>query len=163
VTASGDPRPPIPDTGTVGTYKRLPTGSPNSWLRPEVLWRSRNDILARFHDPVDAIREAWLALQNVPAGPRRADALRIRGHQERAETSFMLLGDTGEGDGSQMAVVPGLLATGDGAHFTVICSDVIYPAGEAADYAAKYYAKELPGPVYATPATTTGTTASWAS
>jgi hypothetical protein len=118
-----------------------------------VLWRSRNDILARFHDPVDAIREAWLALQNVPANPRRADALRIPGHQERAETSFMLLGDTGEGDGSQMAVVPGLLATGDGAHFTVICSDVIYPAGEAADYAAKFYApyKELPGPVYAIP------------
>jgi Calcineurin-like phosphoesterase len=153
VTASGDPRPPIPDTGVVGDYKRLPTGSPNSWLRPEVLWRSRNDILSRFHDPVDAIREAWLALQDVPAGPRRADALRIRGHEERSETSFLLLGDTGEGDGSQMAVVPGLLATSEGAHFTVICSDAIYPAGEASDYAAKFYApyKKLPGPVYAIP------------
>jgi hypothetical protein len=64
-----------------------------------------------------------------------------------------------------MAVVPGLLATSEGADFTVICSDVIYPAGEAADYAAKFYApyKELPGLVYAIPGTTTGTTASSAS
>jgi Calcineurin-like phosphoesterase len=118
-----------------------------------VLWRSRNDILARLHDPVDAIREAWLAQQRVPAGPRRADELRIRGHKERPETSFLLLGDPGEGDGSQMAVVPGLVAMSEGADFSVICSDVIYPAGEAADYAAKFYApyKKLPGPIYAIP------------
>jgi hypothetical protein len=153
VTASGDPRPPIADTGTVGSYRRLPAGSPNSWLRPTVLWRSRNDIVARIHDPVDAIREAWLALQGVPPGPRRADALRIAGHEGRAEVSFMLLGDPGEGDGSQMAVVPGLLTMSEGAHFSVICSDVIYPAGEAADYAAKFYApyRDLPGPIYAIP------------
>jgi hypothetical protein len=65
----------------------------------------------------------------------------------------MLLGDPGEGDGSQMAVVPGLLAMSQGADFSVICSDVIYPAGEAADYSAKFYApyKSLPGPIYAIP------------
>jgi hypothetical protein len=153
VTASGAPRPPIADTGSVGNYRQLPTGSPNSWLRPSVLWRSRNDIVAKIHDPVDAIRDAWLALQDVPPGPQRADALRITGHEGRAQASFMLLGDVGEGDGSQMAVVPGLLAMSEGADFSVICSDVIYPAGEAADYSAKFYApyKSLPGPIYAIP------------
>ncbi len=153
VTASGAPRPPIADTGTAGNYRHLPTGSPNSWLRPRVLWRSRNDIVARIHDPINDIREAWLALQEVPPGPNRLDALRITGHESRTEPSFMLLGDTGEGDGSQMAVVPGLLAMSEGADFSVICSDVIYPAGEAADYSAKFYApyRNLPGPIYAIP------------
>jgi hypothetical protein len=137
----------------VGTYKELPTGSPNSWLRPSVLWRSRNDIVARIRDPVDAIREAWLGRQHVPSGANRADTLRRTGHEARTDLSFMLLGDTGEGDGSQMAVVPGLLAMSGGADFSVICSDVIYPAGEAGDYSAKFYApyQDLPGPVYAIP------------
>jgi hypothetical protein len=44
-----------------------------------VLWRSRNDIVAKIHDPVDAIREAWLALQLrircFQATGWRADAL----------------------------------------------------------------------------------------
>lgn len=153
MTLGGDARPPIADSGAPGAYRQLPTGSPNSWLRPSVLWRSRNDILASIHDPVDAIREAWLALQAVPPGPERAAALRVTGHEGRTEPSFMLLGDTGEGDGSQMAVVPGLRAMSEGADFSIICSDVIYPAGEAADYPAKFYTpyQELPGPIYAIP------------
>ena len=153
MSASGEPGPPIADTGTVGTYRHLPTGSPNSWLRPGVLWRSRNDIVARIRDPVDAIREAWLDLNGVPKGLPRSDALRIAGHDGRAQVSFMLLGDPGEGDGSQMAVVPGLLAMSEGIAFSVICSDVIYPAGEAGDYDAKFYApyRDLPGPIYAIP------------
>jgi hypothetical protein len=119
-----------------------------------VLLRSRNDVVARIHDPVDALREAWLDdVQKLPSGPARAEALRITGHERRADPSFMLLGDTGEGDGSQMAVVPGLVAMSQGSDFSVICSDVIYPAGDAADYAAKFYApyKDLPGPIYAVP------------
>jgi Calcineurin-like phosphoesterase len=118
-----------------------------------VLARSRNDIVARIHDPVDSIREEWLKLQQVPQGPDRARALRITGHKDRKQPSFMLLGDTGEGDGSQMAVVPGLRAMSEGADFSVICSDAIYPAGEAADYSAKFYEpyKDLPGPIYAIP------------
>ncbi len=147
-------RPPIAEPGEKdpGNYKR-PTGPPNSWLRPSVLWRSRNDIVARIHDPVDAIREAWLTLQGVTTGPGRADALRITGHEGKAEPSFILLGDTGEGDGSQMALVPGVQAMSAGIDFSVICSDVIYPAGEAADYAAKFYTpyRDIPGPFYAIP------------
>ena len=132
---SGQPRPPISDTGTIGDYARLPTGSPNSWLRPDVLWRSRNDIVARvLNDPVDATRDAWLELGGV-----RTDADRsITGHEDDDAPAFVVLGDTGEGDGSQMACVPGLREVARGAHFAVICSDVIYPAGEAVDYPAKF-------------------------
>jgi hypothetical protein len=150
---SGAPRPPIADDGDVGTYADLPTGSPNSWLRPSILWRSRNDIVARLHSPVEALREAWLTESGVPHGPAGDDALRIAGHEDAGDFSFMLLGDTGEGDGSQMAVVPGLLETSRSARFTVICSDVIYPAGEATDYEAKFYAPYagVAGPIYAVP------------
>ena len=152
---SGHPRPPIAETGEPGEYLRLPTapGAPSSWLRPDILWRSRNDVVAKLHDPVDDIREAWLALQGIPSGPARVGALRIPGHERLERPGFMVLGDTGEGDRSQMAVVPGLLERAAGAAFTVICSDVIYPAGEAADYPAKFHVPYagLEGPIYGLP------------
>jgi hypothetical protein len=153
LTASGVPRPPIADEGEIGVYRGLPTGSSNSWLRPSVLWRSRNDIVSRIHDPIDELREAWLGLQGVPAGPGRDEALRITGHERRERSAFMLLGDTGEGDGSQMAVVPGFGVMSSGSDFTMICSDVIYPAGESGDYQAKFYVpyEAVPGPIYALP------------
>jgi len=160
MTLGGDTRPPIADNGEPGAYRQLQTGSPNSWLRPKVLWRSRNDILARIHDPVDAIREAWLALQAVPSGPERAAALRIKGHEGRTEPSFMLLGDTGEGDGSQMAVVPGLRAMSAGADFSIICSDVIYPAGITPRSSTRR-TRSSRVPFMRFRATTTGTTDSW--
>jgi Calcineurin-like phosphoesterase len=151
--ASGVPRPPIPDHGEIGRYRELPTGSPNSWLRPSVLWRSRNDIVSRIHDPVDALREAWLGLQGLPSGTERVAALRITGHERRERTAFMVVGDTGEGDGSQMAVVPGLELISKDSDFTVVCSDVIYPAGDTDDYRAKFYLpyQAIPGPIYAIP------------
>jgi hypothetical protein len=164
---SGVPRPPMPLTGATGAYADLPvaTTRPASWLRPSVLWRSRNDFLARLHDPVDALREAWLALQGVPEGAARADALRITGHEDREQPSFVVLGDTGEGDGSQTAVVPGLLVAGAGADFTVICSDVIYPAGTPGTTRASSTGptRACPGRSTRSPATTTGTTGSPAS
>jgi hypothetical protein len=42
---------------------------------------------------------------------------------------FLILGDTGEGDESQFALVPQLLEIGKDTHFMVICSDVVYPDG----------------------------------
>jgi hypothetical protein len=148
-------RPAVADAGTLGKYRELCRDSvaPTSWLRPDVLLRSRNDLVARLHDPVAQLREEWLAVQQVPAGDGRAEALRITGHEKRDHASLMVLGDSGEGDGSQMAVVPGLLKAARGADFTVVCSDVIYPAGEARDYLPKFYCpyRELPGPIYAIP------------
>jgi Calcineurin-like phosphoesterase len=108
---------------------------PLSWLRPATLWRSRNDVIARrFHDPVDAARMRWVRLA------------RERGCEpdfvvERADGDFscLVIGDPGEGDDSQYAVVPGLLSQADGIDFAVICSDLIYPTGDMGDYADRFY------------------------
>ncbi|MGP4023347.1 metallophosphoesterase family protein [Actinomadura sp. 3N407] len=120
-----------------------------SWRRPRVLWRSRNDVLASlFGDPSNAIRR------------RCVDALRERGapaaftvHRSEPEFSFALLGDTGEGDRSQYAVVPPLLQAAAGTDFMIIASDVIYPAGDADEYPDKFFRpyKDYPAPIYAVP------------
>lgn len=120
-----------------------------SWRRPRVLWRSRNDVLARlFGDPSNAIRRRCVA------------ALRERGtpaaftvHRSEPEFSFALLGDTGEGDRSQYAVVPALLNAAAGTDFMIIESDVIYPAGDADEYPDKFFRpyRDYPAPIYAIP------------
>ncbi|MFI6520532.1 metallophosphoesterase family protein [Spirillospora sp. NPDC050679] len=137
--------------GTPGSFEELlPAEVPAfSWRRPRVLWRSRNDVLARlFGDPSDDIRRRCvdaLAERGAPAG--------FTVHRPAAEFSFLLMGDTGEGDRSQYAVVPPLLRAGAGTDFLVIASDVIYPAGDAGDYPGKFFRpyRDYPGPVYAVP------------
>ncbi|GAA1549872.1 metallophosphoesterase [Actinomadura kijaniata] len=120
-----------------------------SWRRPLVLWRSRNDVVAHlFGDPSNAIRRrcvAALTERGTPAG--------FTMHRQAAEFSFLLTGDTGEGDRSQYAVVPPLLNAGADTDFMVIASDVIYPAGDAADYPEKFFRpyRDYPGPIYAVP------------
>src|SRR3954463_12215136 len=92
---------------------------PLSWLRPGTLWRSRNDIIARvFHDPVDTARMRWVALAR--GRPRRdgADEDFIVRRADGDSFSFLVAGDAGEGDPSQYAVVPGLLARSEGVDFT---------------------------------------------
>ena len=132
----------------------VPAGTkPNSWLNPKTLWDSRNDILAKhLYDPVDRARVEWvrLARERAQATGADPDFLIRRGD---GPFSFLLLGDPGEGDNSQYAVVPPLLAESDGTDFTVICSDVIYPAGELADYGTKFFRpyRNLECPIYAVP------------
>ena len=60
----------------------------------------------------------------------------------------MVLGDPGEGDDSQYQVLRPLRATSKDTDFTFIVSDVIYPAGDVADYHDKFYwpYRGLPGP-----------------
>lgn len=67
--------------------------------------------------------------------------------------SFLLLGDTGEGDDPQYAVVPGMLKAGAGTRYAVICSDVLYPVGSADEYDTKFFRpyRDYDAPVYAIP------------
>lgn len=137
--------------GRPGTFNDLlpPRVDDFSWRRPRVLWRSRNDVIARwFGDPSNAIRRRCVA------------ALRERGtpaaftvHRAEPEFSFVLLGDTGEGDRSQYAVVPPLLHAAGDTDFMVVASDVIYPTGDAGQYPEKFFRpyKDYPGPVFAVP------------
>lgn len=128
----------------------LPHGDrPFSWINPAPLWRSRNDTLARlFGDPTNLMRRGWVG--TLPGGHHD---FTIRDYAGRSEISVAVLGDTGEGDGSQYAVVPGLLKEDRATDFAFIVSDVIYPAGGIDDYENKFYRpyQDYPGPIYAIP------------
>ncbi len=123
-----------------------------SWINPVPLWQSRNQILAdRLGDPSNGERRRWMEIQRE-AGKLPADLI-LKDHADLEEVSFLVVGDTGEGDASQYALVKPLLACGQDTHFMVICSDVIYPAGDTEDYEAKFYEpyEDYQHPIYALP------------
>ncbi|PKW05796.1 Calcineurin-like phosphoesterase [Streptomyces sp. 1222.5] len=121
-----------------------------SWLNPRTLWAARNGVLASwFGDPTGRTRGRWVARRQAAGAP--ADKVIRREVPDRF--SFMVIGDTGEGDDSQYAVVPGFLRTGQDTEFAVIASDVIYPVGAAGDYGDKFFRpyQGYPAPMYAIP------------
>jgi hypothetical protein len=69
--------------------------------------------------------------------------------------SFVVIGDTGEGDASQHVLRDQLLAVANSpdVRFVVISSDVVYPTGAMRDYEAKFWLpfKGVTRPVYAIP------------
>ena len=135
-----------------GTYPSLmpPKVRDLSWLSPATLWRARNDVLARwFGDPTDDERRRWVAAQLA----RGADPDFVIRRDDPETFSFMLLGDTGEGDGSQYAVVPGFERMSEGTRFAIIASDVVYPTGSVNEYGSKFFRpyRGYPAPIYAVP------------
>ena len=123
---------------------------PFSWLNPTPLWRSRNDRLARaLGDPTNDRRRAWIEQLSL-SGP---DDLVIQRGPPDASAAFLVMGDTGEGDESQQAVVRALASQAPGTDFLFICSDVIYPAGGIEEYGSKFFEPyaEYPRPIYAIP------------
>jgi hypothetical protein len=140
---------------TPGGFRELMPGAGKSfswlpWVRPATLWESRNDRLARwFEDPSNEQRRRWVERQKAAGAPQDF----IVDRTDLDEPSFLLMGDTGEGDASQYAVVPGLLRSGTGTDFMIIASDVIYPAGEASNYEERFYRpyRDYGAPVYAIP------------
>ncbi len=69
--------------------------------------------------------------------------------------SFLVIGDTGEGDASQHVLRDQLLTVANrpDVRFVVLSSDVVYPAGSMMDYEAKFWLpfKGVTVPVYAIP------------
>ncbi|MFC4531807.1 metallophosphoesterase family protein [Sphaerisporangium dianthi] len=135
----------------IGTFQKLrPDTRSFSWLKFATLIRSRNEILAQlFGDPANEVRRRWMAAREEQ-GADPDHRIQI---DPGPEYSFLLLGDTGEGDASQYAVIPGMLALGAGTSFAVIASDVIYPTGSGNEYDDKFFRpyKDYPGPIYALP------------
>lgn len=135
----------------IGTFKELrPNRRSFSWFNLRTLWHSRNEVLTGlFGDPSGQVRRRWVASQQA----RGADPdFRVR--PEVGESfSFLLMGDTGEGDASQYAVLPGLLKLGEDTDFAVIASDVLYPAGSGNEYGDKFFRpyKDYDAPIYAVP------------
>jgi hypothetical protein len=135
----------------IGTFQQLrPDRKGFSWLNPATLWRSRNEVLASlFGDPSGQVRKRWIEAQK----PRGIDPeFRIK-PPVGGNFSFLLLGDTGEGDASQYAVVPGMLKVGSGTSFAIIASDVIYPTGSGNEYGDKFFRpyQDYDAPIYAIP------------
>ena len=121
-----------------------------SWLNPVPLWQSRNDRLVRLlDDPTDERRREWMK----PLGHGSEPDLLVDRSRPDDSTAFFVLGDTGEGDESQNVVVAPMLSQADGVDFMFICSDVIYPAGGAAEYGPKFFEpyRQWDRPVYAIP------------
>ncbi|MCX4235046.1 metallophosphoesterase family protein [Streptomyces ortus] len=135
-----------------GAYKRLmPQRTEKlSWLNPTTLWPARNGTLASlFGDPTAHTRNRWVEQRTAADAP----ADKIVGHPAPDHFSFMVIGDTGEGDDPQYAVVPGFLKAGQDSEFAVLASDVIYPVGATDDYGTKFFRpyQDYQAPIYAIP------------
>lgn len=120
------------------------------WLNPATLWKARNGVLASlFGDPTGTDRQRWVRGQL----DRGADPDLLIRRDDPDTYSFLLIADTGEGDGPQYAVVPGLLAVGEGTRFALLSSDVIYPVGSANEYRDKFFGpyRDYQAPIYAVP------------
>jgi hypothetical protein len=74
---------------------------------------------------------------------------------ENGDFSFLVIGDPGEGDASQLSLVERYLDLGrrDEMKFLIISSDVIYPAGAMVDYERNFFMpyKGWKKPIYAIP------------
>lgn len=138
----------------VGRFRSLVPSwrRPFSWIDPIPLWLTRNQVLGSLlGDPTNDERRRWMGIQRRTS--KLQPGLIIKEHAELKDFSFLVVGDTGEGDASQFAVVPPLLEIGQDTAFMVICSDVIYPSGDTEDYEDKFYRpyKDYTKPIYALP------------
>jgi hypothetical protein len=117
--------------------KRTRWGNFN-WISPAPLLASMNDKIAKgLDDLVNEVRPRWIAAQRAAGRLDRGPV--VREHADKRKLSFLILGDPGEQDASQYAVVSPLLAVGADTDFMLIDSDVIYPAGDINDYIDGFY------------------------
>jgi 3',5'-cyclic AMP phosphodiesterase CpdA len=81
--------------------------------------------------------------------------LRTEGVDDSSDFSFIVIGDPGEGDASQLVLKDQLqrVAENEGVKFVVISSDVVYPSGEMKDYEKNFFLpfKGIRKPIYAIP------------
>ena len=122
------------------------------WISPAPLLASINDkVVKGLDDLVNEVRSRWIAAQR--AAGRLDQGLAVRAYADEEAISFLILGDPGEQDASQYAVVEPLLEVGDDTHFLLIASDVIYPAGDINEYIDGFYLpfERYRHPIYALP------------
>jgi hypothetical protein len=121
-----------------------------SWANPRPLWECRNQIIGQcLGDPTAEHRRRWLEL--LGRGPD--DPMLVNAFAGEKTVSFIVMGDTGEGDASQYRVVPTLLAQARDTDFMLICGDVAYPSGGIEEYGSRVLGpyRDYPGPIYAIP------------
>jgi len=106
-------------------------GNPLNWIR------ARRHLLAYVVDTTDSKRAEWVATQ--AARFVGSEEFRLDVPELPEEFSFIVLGDTGEGDSSQMVVADRFLDEAADTAFSIIAGDVVYPSGRSADYRQKFY------------------------
>jgi hypothetical protein len=114
----------------------------NSWAAQRTdTWREA------MVDAVVASGQTTLDGRGFAVGPAGLNAL--------APFSFIVIGDTGEGDASQHVLRDSLIraASADDVRFVVLSSDVVYPTGGMRDYELRFWLpfKGVTKPVYAIP------------
>lgn len=139
-----------------GVWKNeVPAGTRRtSWLRPSTLWQARNDIISKiFADPTPAARARWVELARKRVADDATSQDFVISRPVGESFSALVVGDPGEGDNSQYAVAHALTDQAGTADFALICSDVIYPAGDLGDYGAKFHRpyRDITSPIYAVP------------
>jgi len=98
-----------------------------------------------------------IAMTKNNAGGFGADAFQLfpAGVTDTSDFSFIVIGDTGEGDASQLVLKDQLVAVADHSEvkFVLLSSDVVYPSGALKDYEKKFWLpfKGVKKPVYAIP------------
>ncbi|MCB0164214.1 MAG: DUF308 domain-containing protein [Anaerolineae bacterium] len=109
---------------------------------------------------VDVWREAMAedVEQNALAkgiAPDKVFAIEPEGVSDTGDFSFVVIGDTGEGDASQFSLHDQIIAAGkrEAVKFLILSSDVIYPDGKMKDYEKNFYLpfKGFEKPFYAIP------------
>ena len=102
----------------------------------------------------EAWREAMVAASGEKPGPN-AFNLQPEGLPAQGDFSFVIIGDPGEGDPSQLILKDQILAVSNkpDVRFVVISSDIVYPSGAMRDYERKFFLpfKGLEKPIYAIP------------
>lgn len=121
-----------------------------SWGNPLNWFRSYRHLTAFVWDTTNEKREEWAQRQAQRLGSREFAFFR---DDLPDEFSFVVMGDTGEGDSSQMVAVDKFLREGSDTEFSVIASDVIYPSGRSHEYREKFYVpyRNYPKDIYAVP------------
>ena len=143
-----------------GTFERLwrrahrfaplrDRGRSLSWKAPRTILAARNELLVGLADPANAQRRAWVAAQARAGVPKDLTVDR----RELQALSLVMLGDPGEGDRSQFAVLPPLEVMAEGTDLLFVCGDVVYPAGDVNEYVWKFHEPygAQPRPIYAVP------------
>jgi len=102
----------------------------------------------------DEWRSAMSASVGVEAGSN-AFKLEPAGVNDSSDFSFVVVGDPGEGDASQLVLKDVIVSVAEkpDVKFVVVSSDVVYPSGAMKDYERKFYLpmKGVTKPVYAIP------------
>jgi Calcineurin-like phosphoesterase len=133
--------------------RKRPPYKPFRWISVDALLKSYNDVLTRFAGEkiIYRQRQRWLETVRASGLAGRFDDL-VVDRTDLREPRLLVVGDPGEGDPSQYCVATALRAA-PRTDLMVLCSDVIYPAGDVNDYTDKFYLPyaDYPGQVYALP------------